>query len=1399
MIKNVLVFLCLIASSSLSFAQLKLNEVSAKKGLITEYGEESDWLELINYNNFPIDIAGHFLSDNSDNPLKWEIPSEDLNPLEIYPIYCSGNDEVKRTKHWESIILAENLWHYVVPTQEYPGWRDIGFDASNWNEGPGGIGYGDADDGTTIEQSLSVFMRHSFNLNSLDIFKQIAFHADYDDAFVAYLNGVEIARSWNLEGAIPAFNTEASDLHEAELYQGGLPEQLLIQHDDLLTLLNVGENVLAVAVHNDSDFSSDITGNFFLSAGITDDSNNFQAVPSWFTLGETFYHTNFKISSGETIYLSDPSGNVIDEITIDPGLDTGLSQGRYSDGNSNWCVFDQPTPGATNNTSWCYNGVEPVPTVSLESGYYDGVQIITANPSSGSQVIKFTQNGDHPTADDATLTGSLTYEESGVLSVRAFSTGNFLPSAAIDRTYVIDQNNHNLPMFSVHTDSVNLWDWNEGIYVYGPNGTGTDYPYFGSNFWEPWSKWSRLEYFDGNQIKQGDAEFDLEIHGGWSRAEPQKSFRFDFKSEYTGRFKHSIMPDKPWIDSFNNFNVRNGGQHVWSSKLQDAFIGRLIADTDADNMAWQPFLVFLNGEFWGLYGAREKFDEHYVEDNHGVPSENVDLMNSFNLLAGSQAHWNETTNTLMNMSPTGDEFYPELDSRVDIKNYIDYFAIETYIANTDWMGIAWGANNIKLWHPQEEGGKWRYMLYDTDGSLGYFGGQVWDNYLNFARNPAVESVHSELFDHVLYNPEFMHQFVNRYADLMNTIFEPTQFNSKLEETQNFISSAMPDHIDRWGAPGNTNEWNNSVDNISDFNASRLGYARSHINSEFNLGGERDVYLDVSPPDAGRIKISTISPDEYPWQGVYFDGCPVQITAIPNPGYTFDHWEANNQWDNLNGEQSVVVDLDEDDDFIAVFNGSNQATELTISEICYNPSLSIPGGEWFELFNAADYDLDLSLYKAFDQFQQFEFTFPVGTVLASGEYLVLAGDMALFESFYPAVENVVSESQFTLGNDGDIINIVDPSGNYVISMNYNDTPAWPQGADGVGRTLEYTGNGSQDAPENWFDGCIGGSPGTAYSPCNEPIIFSEVNYHSLSSLNPGDWVELWNTSGGDIDISNWLVRNGINSASYTFAEGTILEDDQRVVVCQDLTLFESVYTCHPIDFYVGPSGFSLDNSGETIELISSNGTIMNVMVYNDNEFWPQEADGLGFTLELIDPSAPSAHPDSWVVGCAQGSPTQPYDSDCLSGISVSIDAVDNVLSASADGGDSEYTFIWTVNGLEVGTGASITTVISGNYVVTAIDSNGCSGSSNPFVFEWVGIQEIKPSKLDLYPNPTSDQVWIMASEIGTIRIFSLDGSLKAEIRKDYGPQEISVSNLSAGYYLVSLQAEEHVYSSSLIVK
>lgn len=1378
------VLLCLCLITSVAGAQLKFNEISANKGVVDEDGTDVDWLELINYSPGIINVSGYHLSDDANDLTKWTIPSDEVNPQQLYPLFASGKDKTTRIKHWESVVNAENTWNYISPTEEIPGWQNNGFDDSSWSSGPGGIGFGDADDGTSIPNTLVVYARHTFTINTLDNINALVFHADYDDAYVAYLNGIEISRSFNINGSPPAFDAEATELHEAELYQGGAADQLIIPEEFIDLLIFPGENVLAFEVHNESAFSSDMSGNFFLSVGINDDTFSYQPTPSWFNPGPSLYHTNFKVSAGETLYLSDPDGVLLDEITLDPSLANGITQGRSPDGTDNWCVFDTPTPGTTNGNSWCYDGIEPPPTVSLASGWYNGMQNVYITPGSETQTVRYSRNGDYPTIDAPVNTGSLAYLESGVLAVRGFSTGNSLPSPVVDRTFIIGEDNHDLAVFSVHTDSLNLWDWNTGIYVFGPN-AGPDYPYFGSNFWEPWSKWSRLEYFDENQLLKAEAQFDLEIHGGWSRAEPQKSFRFDFKSEYTGRLDHPVINDKPYIQQFNNLNVRNGGQHVWSDKIQDAFIGRLIQDTHVDNMGYEACLVYLNGEFWGVYGIREKFDEHYIEDNHGVPSESVDLMNSFTVLAGSSGHWQETVDLLMNMDSNSSDFYAAADARLDLKNYIDYFTIETYCQNVDWLGIAWGANNIKLWHPQTPDGKWRYMLYDMDGSMGYFGSQPWQNYIAFARDPAVPNDHSNLFDHMLGNPQFMHEFVNRYADIMNTLFVAAPFYDVLDAMEEDLEAAMPDHIDRWGAPGSMNEWHNAVDEIVNFNSLRLGYARSFVNQEFDLDGQREIVLDVDPPGAGRIHISTIEPQEYPWQGVYYDGCPVVMTAIPNPGYAFDHWDPNLHFASEQSDQEVNVNFEEDDTFTAVFSGTAQSVSIKISEICYNPNDNLDSGEWLELFNDSDFDLDVSSYKVFDQFDQYEFQIPVGTVIPAGDYLVIAADITKFGNIHPTVNNVVSESGFSLGNEGDIINVVAPDGTYVISLNYDDAPAWPQGADGLGRTLEYVGLGNQNSAASWFDGCIGGSPGEAYSPCEEPIVFSEINYHGLESIDPGDWIELWNVSDDDVDLSGWKLQNSFNSGSYTFTEGTILASDERVVICQNLAAFESVYACFDLAFYLGEFNFALDNGGEDIELLGPDLLLRNAMMYDDSGSWPTDADGLGFTLELVDPEGSPAAWDNWATGCPQGSPTQPFDPDCFQGLTVSISEEGNTLTATVQGGDPDYAFVWTLDGNPVGDGTTLSTVQSGQYVVTVTDGNGCAVSSEVFDFTYVHVEDHSISGLEIYPVPVTDQMQLVGELYGQIALRSADGKLVYEGQKTGPIHVVDVQNLAPGIYTLGI--------------
>lgn len=199
-----------------------------------------------------------------------------LIPLSIFFIFSIA--VIAQTDHWESVILPGDSWNYQIPTaQPSVEWTQLNFDDSQWESGPTGIGYGDGDDQTIIETSLVVYMRHQFEVITLADVEQVVLDMDYDDGFVAYLNGTEIARSL-VSGDPPAFDQASDGLHEALLYNGSDPERWEVDQSLLLD----GANILAVEVHNESLTSSDMTSIPILSLGINTTSNNYRAVPDWF-------------------------------------------------------------------------------------------------------------------------------------------------------------------------------------------------------------------------------------------------------------------------------------------------------------------------------------------------------------------------------------------------------------------------------------------------------------------------------------------------------------------------------------------------------------------------------------------------------------------------------------------------------------------------------------------------------------------------------------------------------------------------------------------------------------------------------------------------------------------------------------------------------------------------------------------------------------------------------------------------------------------------------------------------------------------------------------------------------------------------------------------------------------
>jgi hypothetical protein len=209
--------------------------------------------------------------------------------------------------HWESIVLAAQTWKYLPATSEPPAnWMMPVFSDDSWLSGPGGIGYDDVDDGTVISSVNSVYLRKTFEITDVSSIESALLDMDYDDAYVAYLNGIEIARSANLldVGTI-TYDAFLTYDHEAQIYQGALPERNPVP----VSLLSNGTNLLAIQVINVSITSSDLSSNAFLHAKIQGSDIIYNQTPDWFIAPTEFTESKLpiiKINTNGLDILDDP-------------------------------------------------------------------------------------------------------------------------------------------------------------------------------------------------------------------------------------------------------------------------------------------------------------------------------------------------------------------------------------------------------------------------------------------------------------------------------------------------------------------------------------------------------------------------------------------------------------------------------------------------------------------------------------------------------------------------------------------------------------------------------------------------------------------------------------------------------------------------------------------------------------------------------------------------------------------------------------------------------------------------------------------------------------------------------------------------------------------------------------
>lgn len=800
-------------------------------------------------------------------------------------------------------------------------------------------------------------------------------------------------------------------------------------------------------------------------------------------------HANFKIDrNGESIFLLDENGILRDSVLID-ALPADYSYGRHPDGAGNWGVFSDPTPGSGNLTG-SYPGFSETVNASLPAGIYLKALTVALRADAGS-VIHYTLDGSEPGSPSRVYSVPLRIDTSTVLRARTFRTG-MLPGPILTASYIIREKTH-LPVVSLSTGPDNLFDDDIGIYVKG-NGTAMggypDNPVGPpANYWEDWERPVHIEFFEPDAAGGFSEDAGLAMHGKTTRNLPQKSFAVFFRGRYgASSLDYAVFPGLS-VERFASLVLRNAGTDNTVNEggvhFRDGLAATLARGLDLDVQAYRPCILYLNGAYWGLYNIREKLNEDYLASHHGVDPERLDILDDYHTLyplvvEGDAGHYNALIDYLQShpLDSAPDAGY--VKTQMDVDNYLTYMAVQIFIANQDGPG-----HNCKFWRPASPGGRYRWLLYDTDHAFGmrlfvpyyHFDPEAYlDNTIAYYReengpswpNPPESTF---LFRKILESPEFRDAFINRLADLMNTCFSQDSLEHAIEETAGRLGPEMERHLARWG--GSPARWMSDVEVVRDFGRFRGDALREHLAGEFGLAGTAGMELRISPPGAGGMKINSFIPDSYPWSGVYFRGLPISVTALPAPGHRFSGWTG------INGNSSrVSMDPSEGGTATACFEASDgPACAVVINEINYRSSSEFDAGDWVELYNPYSAPVDLSGWVLRDENPSNGFVFPPGTSMEADGYLVCCSDIRALRTLFPEVKNAAGDMDFGLDSRGEHILLIDPFGHVADSLTYGSRAPWPEGPDGGGPSLALRAPDLDNSfSGNWAASAGSGTPG-----------------------------------------------------------------------------------------------------------------------------------------------------------------------------------------------------------------------------------------------------------------------------------------------------------------------------------
>ena len=622
-------------------------------------------------------------------------------------------------------------------------------------------------------------------------------------------------------------------------------------------------------------------------------------------------HTNFKITQTrqEYILIANPAGVIIDSVHITRYTQKNHSYARITDGSPTWGIGLNPTPGATNANVKPYYAAQP--SVSQQGGFYGSALSVAISTTEPNSIIRYTTDGSEPTAASTQYTAPIAVNATMSIRARTFSTNANIPASFIETNTYIIGTTHTMPTVCLNGPFTTLFN------------SGNDIMH-------------AIEYYDESGQLIFKTEGDMKRHGNDSWAFDQKGMRFYTRDQYgiSNNIESQLFPSSP-RDEFDVIILKAAGSDNYpahagyqSAHIRDAFCQTLADkyDLNVDGRAYRPIVIYINGQYWGLYELRERVDADFTDFYYDQPKGKVDMLAFWGWLQldeGSDTAWVSLYNYMMNNNLAVQANYDYVEQRFDPFSLIDYFIINTYTVNSDWLN--W---NTAWWRGTKDAGvRWRYHLWDMDNTF-----DLGQNYTGLpttgpdADPCAVEELfpndpdipHTDMFNKLLENDGFRQLYINRYADLINTAFDCPQMIAHLDSLAALLAPEMGRHTQRWG--GSVNTWDQNIQRIRDQINSRCGAIADGMVDCYDLTGPYNIVVKIDPPmQNNNVRVNTIIPTSYPYSGAFFGNNSIMLTALPAIDSEFQYWSFNNNTPTPdNFTEDITVNLTTTDTIWAHF-------------------------------------------------------------------------------------------------------------------------------------------------------------------------------------------------------------------------------------------------------------------------------------------------------------------------------------------------------------------------------------------------------------------------------------------------------------------------------------------------